>query len=276
MAGMFRDALGDPAVMANALRNYAPQPYVPYDASQPEPGLEGADFAPWEPGSGLGGLAKAALAKAAALGPALGVLATRRAPKPSGLDMSESARMQRMAEQNYDPRWFHGYAGDSPLQVFDPALRGSVTGTPAAQLATFLTMDRAAAQQFAENAAQVTGKPPQVMQVAVQKNGIPGMKWADPDLPVRSNNGQRVLASMLLDAKDAQKPAVFISGLDDSLQGGSKSPIMAVFDTGKLRDVSRAAFDPTKIGQNGLALGLGGSAIGLSLLPYLLRGEQTE
>ena len=171
--------------------------------------------------------------------------------------VSRDVALKRAADQGYKGEWYMGHSGQ-PFDAIDPSKLGSVTETPAAKLAAFLTNSPADAQGFAENAARVTGLPPNVMNVGITTKGLANVPWRDSWPPIRSEGGQRFLAGILEQAKEQGAKSVRIIGGNDSVSGTSAADTIAVLDPGIMRDMARAEFDPAKIGQNGLTLGLFG------------------
>lgn len=178
------------------------------------------------------------------------------------LPMDDAARLVRAEAQKYDIDWWHG--GSQKFDKIDPSKYGSTTGTPAAREAFLATRDADAAGGFARNAAADGGS---VMRVAVAHNNPQRFHWGKDLPPIRSENGQRFLAGLLMDARDEGRDALIITGGVDSLSGKTAADVIAILDPGIARDAERAKFDPLHKGLSGLTLGAGG--LGLSgLLGY--------
>lgn len=168
-------------------------------------------------------------------------------------------------EVGFDTRgWYHGGSGMEDMIEIDPGRLGSSTGTPASQEAFFLTREEPIAQEFAKNASIKSGRPGEVKEFFYRPgNETAVIDWDEyfPDLPVRSNNGQRMLASILMDAKDQGSTGILIKNADDSLSG-KKNEILAVLDRTRLR-YPYAEFNPEKLTSPNLLAGALPAAIGI-------------
>ncbi|CAG0975280.1 hypothetical protein BURK1_01445 [Burkholderiales bacterium] len=178
------------------------------------------------------------------------------------LPMDDAARLARAEAQKYDIDWWHG--GSQKFDKIDPSKYGNTTGTPAAREAFFATRSIDDAGEFAKNAATGGGS---VMRVAAAPNNPKHIQWSKNLPPIRSENGQRFLAGLLMDARAEGHDAVIIANGVVSLSGKNPSELIAILDPGIARDAERAKFDPLHKGLSGLTLGAGG--LGLAgLLGY--------
>ena len=194
------------------------------------------------------------------------VRAAGGARKRATLPADDASRLARAKSQGYDVDWWRGDA--AAYDVIDPKKYGSTTGTHAAKLAYFATRSADDARAFAKNANVGGGR---VMQAAIAPQRPAHFDWPDNYPPVRSENGQRMLASVIQDAKDAGYDALMLRGAKDATSDGRSVEIIAVLDPAIVRDAGRARFDPAKKGLSGLTLGAGG--VGLAgLLGY--QGDQ--
>lgn len=177
-------------------------------------------------------------------------------------------------QQGYE-EWFHGHAG-KPYDMIDPKQAGSITGTIPSQVAMFASKSPNDAMEFAANAAANTGEKPNVMRLGVLQDKQKVVTWPESFPPVRSNNGQRLLAGILMDAEDEGMKSVRIKGISDTVSGKpSDSDVLAILyknGLGTARDMDRAKFDPTKLGVPGLTFGLGG----LELAPFLYQADSNQ
>ena len=100
------------------------------------------------------------------------------------------------------------------------------------------------------------------------QGGAASIDWAEQfgEVPIRSNNGQKLLAGLLDDAREQGLSAVHIRGADDSISGKHTGNVLAVLDPSILRSTD-AKFNSADLGRNGLLL----SAAGFTALPMLAR-----
>lgn len=162
-------------------------------------------------------------------------------------------------------RWYHGGSAGL-IKEIDPKKFGAVTGTPAAKEAFFLVDDKAVAEGFASNAKG------SVHEFLYRPQGTTSIDWSAtfPGVPMRSNNGQRLLAGVLQDAKDSGLAGVLIRNADDAAtEFGSNANVLAVLDPSRLR-YPQAAFKDNSSRDTMAQFGgaaLGASAIGSAIAP---------
>jgi len=168
-------------------------------------------------------------------------------------------RLDRAKSQGYDTEniWYHGTSKD--FDAFDLSKSGDLTNSPAASRAVFASNDKSKAAEFAELSANEKGGDPKVISMYVRPDKVAKIKWDDHfDIPMRSGNGQRLLAQLVDSLGDQGFDGARILG-DDGVKGGV-SEILAVTKPEKLRRID-ADFNDADFGRNGLLLGAGGSAV---------------
>lgn len=274
-SGADNPAQAYPAPPDLSLREYmeiAAMTQVPGVADVASGGLSLSDLMRGDYGSAaLNGLG--ALPLVPAMGGVLKVSKSTAAHRPSDAVISE-----RMLNQGYWPHdWYHGHAGNA-FDKIDPKKLGSVTQTPGSSGAMFASRSRENAEGFARNAAKESGADTtnvMRLRIAPDKGGAGQLVWPDSNPPLRSANGQRMLAQYIEAAKADGLQALIIRGADDSVQGGKPADILAIIDPKIARDADRANFDPIYKGVSGLTLGVGG--LGLAgLLSRQLQQPQPD
>jgi hypothetical protein len=190
------------------------------------------------------------------------VKAVRRLPAQTHLPMDQAARMGRAKELGFrlEEPLYHGTGAD--FDEFDPAMRGSTTGTETArQAAAWLTTDPGLASSYAKSAAEGNQGSAAVMPLfhRAKKSGEVILEGSDTVLEVAAT-----LADAFDDGYDAVKFKNFITS------DGPKT-ILAVKDPNQLR--SRfATFDPAKIDSRNLLASL--AAVGG--LSVVVSGDEQE
>lgn len=188
--------------------------------------------------------------------------------------------MQRAESQGYDMEpWLHG--GGGPLgKAIDAERLGLSTGSPAAKRAFFMTRSQSDAEEFAKNAiAQGRQAVPTVSRLLVRPQKAAVFDWAAeyPTTPIRSGNGQRLLAQMLDAAREQGRHMVLIRNGDDSVSGSGNGDVLAVLPEGFGHVRSEGAkFDAKAIGKAGLTLGLSGGGVAALLRDYSVAGRDDE
>lgn len=190
------------------------------------------------------------------------------------INMMEKAGIQPNTDAakklNFDTgtTWYHGNNVDQ-MQSIDPSRFGAATETPASKEAFFLTSSKENAQGFAENAAKKGGDP-SLHEMWYRPQKTASVDWAEygGGVPIRSNNGQRMLAGLLQDAKENGLSGVRIKNSGDSLTDNQDAgDVLAVLNPSLLR-YKNAAFDPTKKDSSNLLAGAAtiGGVSGLAAL----------
>jgi hypothetical protein len=218
-----------------------------------------------------------------------------------GIDMSQAARMQRAAEQNYTPDLYHGTAAD--ISEFNPMqFGGSATKARSAKLGTWLVDNPEVAGGYARFAAEDV--PVQkLLDQSTEAERLGNYDEANrlnilaEDLELggklRNAGGQNVmplrargnflerdaLGATMSDLNDSQlydwareaKAKGFdglkINNFSDNVDYGQYMPAThyLVFDPSNIRSVN-AAFDPAKRNSRDLMAGVAATGIGLSAL----------
>lgn len=164
--------------------------------------------------------------------------------------IAEAADPERFAAKGFDPdAWYHG--GTLGMQeVIEPGMRGSLTQTPAAERAFFLTRSPEDAAGFA---AQAGGE---VTPLYMRGSGVPAIDWSElaGNVPIRSVNGQRLLAGVLEDNPDV--PGILFRNAGDAMKSGGSADMLAVMDPTRLRRGDAALKD---LDANSLVAGVGAS-----------------
>jgi hypothetical protein len=174
------------------------------------------------------------------------------------LAMDTASRMERAASMGFrtDTPIYHGSA--RKFSAFDPAKRGSSTGTPAAHIATWHSLDPESANFFADVAARKRRGQHQQLYPLFYRTSNPA------EFTLRGHEPHRAVAATVDDAFAKGHDSVLIRNYNT--QDGKKgTDILAVRDPEQLRSWF-AKFDPAKILSRNLLAGFSGlSGAGMAL-----------
>lgn len=181
--------------------------------------------------------------------------------------ISDSERMSRAKEMGFDEvPWYHG-GSKGRMSEINSDLLGRNTGTPASKEGFFLTRSRDDAARYAEMSKG------EIHEMLFRPDKTAVLDWGEIGVPIRSNNGQRILAGILMDAKESGFGAIRIKNSADTADGStSVADTIAVLDP-KLLRYKDAEFDPAKKESRNLMAGL--APLGVGVGSYLLPKENT-
>lgn len=209
----------------------------------------------------------------------------------SALDMSQAARMQRAADQNFNETvLYHATSNDFP--AFAKSRMGSSSSIGSPQKAVWLTTDPDVADTYLPGQFVNRANVPDTRDMgdgvgryySQGSNIMPVRVSIEPETTrwwdmggARYNEAE--VNQMLKDAKESgMKAVVFKNIRDEGLMGlgrGKRANTVAVFDPSNIRSVN-AAFDPAKRNSSNLMAGVMGGAVGLSALRQLMPQQEQE
>ena len=134
--------------------------------------------------------------------------------------------------------WYHG-SDSNFISEIDPKKLGVNTGTPGSKQAFFLADNPDQASGFGKHLHEFFYRP---------GRNTSSVNWSDHfgDVPIRSNNGQKLLAGLIDDAKEIGLAGIRITGAKDTAKAGQKAgDILAVIDPERIR-YPNAAFENIK------------------------------